>query len=175
MLDSTGHTVQQNALGSLSAREGFTSSASGKGHNSEDLVEAKRPVKKKTQLPKSLSGPSANDVMDLHRRIGDASIYKYYFASIGWKIMLGLIATVILNTLSASFPRKSTHFSTKRSALQITHFGTRNMAEVVYEWDRQWCRSFRWQLCRFRCDGIAHDRRLYGVSSAYSLYNCSSC
>lgn len=65
----------------------------------------KAPAVKKKVLPKGLSGPSANDVADLTRRTGDISVYRYYFASIGWKISIGLLLTVACNTLSTSFPR----------------------------------------------------------------------
>jgi ATP-binding cassette, subfamily C (CFTR/MRP), member 1 len=69
--------------------------------------QSKPSAAKKKPLPKGLSGPSAIDVADLTRRTGDISVYKYYAASIGWKILLGLLLSVALNTLSAAFPRET--------------------------------------------------------------------
>jgi hypothetical protein len=62
--------------------------------------------KKQKPLPKSLSGPSPNDIADLSRRTGDISLYKFYFASIGPSLTIALVVTLFLNTLAASFPRE---------------------------------------------------------------------
>lgn len=106
MLDGTGHLIEQGTFEDLKAQNGFVSGILQAQTPARKEQEPKAPAAKKKPLPKGLSGPSASDIEDLTRRTGDISVYKYYFASIGWKLSVGLLLTVALNTLSASFPRK---------------------------------------------------------------------
>lgn len=64
------------------------------------------PNKGKKQIPKALLGPSANDVSDLTRRTGDLSVYKYYFASIGWFWCLASGVSALFYTIGSNFPSK---------------------------------------------------------------------
>ena len=68
----------------------------------EYQVTKKRP----NPLPAALKGPTANDVEDLSRKTGDISLYKYYAATIGWKISFSLLTTVTIRGLTQYFPRE---------------------------------------------------------------------
>jgi ATP-binding cassette subfamily C (CFTR/MRP) protein 1 len=106
VLDVNGHISQQGKFDDLRTQEGFVSSLVLPDTSTEKKKMLPRDPVKRKPFPKALQGPSANDIADLARRTGDISLYKYYFASIGWKISLALLLTVCLNTLGSSFPRK---------------------------------------------------------------------
>jgi ATP-binding cassette, subfamily C (CFTR/MRP), member 1 len=65
----------------------------------------KESTQNRTPVPKILQGPSANDVEDRTRQIGDGSVYKYYLASIGWKLELIVAGLIVLYVLALKFPR----------------------------------------------------------------------
>lgn len=52
-----------------------------------------------------LQGPTANDVAEKSRRIGDLAVYKYYLAAIGWKLCWVVVAVAIVYMVSQRFPR----------------------------------------------------------------------
>lgn len=64
----------------------------------ENAKEAPAPV------PKALKGPSAADVADLTRQIGDTSVYLYYFRTIGWRIAIINISSSFFFALGTKFP-----------------------------------------------------------------------
>lgn len=106
VLDVDGHISQQGKFDDLRIQGGFVSSLVLPDMPTEERKTSPKDAAKRKPLPKVLQGPSANDIADLTRRTGDISLYRYYFASIGWKISLALLLTVCLNTLGSSFPRK---------------------------------------------------------------------
>jgi hypothetical protein len=63
---------------------------------------------KRSQAPTQVAAkePSANDVADLTRQIGDTAVYMYYLRSIGWKLALGNISSSCLFAVSLRFPGK---------------------------------------------------------------------
>lgn len=59
-----------------------------------------------TSTSKPLRGPTASDMDDISRRIGDTAVYKYYLRAIGWKIALVIVTGSFIYMLSANFPRQ---------------------------------------------------------------------
>jgi hypothetical protein len=57
-------------------------------------------------VSKTFQGPTANDVADRTRRIGDVSVYKYYLAAIGWKLGFWTVILLVLYTVTLKFARK---------------------------------------------------------------------
>lgn len=117
VLDSAGNLLEERAANNPSPLRELSQTFlddNTKAGTTSNVAPVQKP------LPKALAGPTAKDVDDLTRRTGDISLYKYYFASIGWKLSLLLLLTLILNTLSAYFPRKTL---LSPPALEIfTHF-----------------------------------------------------
>jgi len=105
VLDDAGLLIEQGTFDYLKTREGFVSNMTQAQTFARKDEEPKPVFENKAPLPKALRGPSANDIEDLTRRTGDISVYKYYFASIGWKLTSGLVLTVAINTLASSFPQ----------------------------------------------------------------------
>jgi len=107
VLDPSGDISEQGSFAYLRQKDGFVSRIILhpellEHSQSERSSEATR---KGPLVPKSLQGPTANDVADRTRRIGDASVYKYYLAAIGWKLGLWSVVLLALYTVTLKFPR----------------------------------------------------------------------
>ena len=65
------------------------------------------------------------DASDLTRSIGDVAVYKYYFRSIGWKLVTANLTSSFIYMLGSQFPctlsKLKSCFKTKLTAFQ--HFG----------------------------------------------------
>ena len=57
--------------------------------------------------PISASSPTEDDekLVDLARQTGDMTVYKYWFAHIGWNSAAIYFSFLLLRTFCASFPR----------------------------------------------------------------------
>ena len=108
VLDPRGRGVaEQGSWEHLRAQEGFVSKLLPTSISEDDGKKQVVPTRDDNKpLPKAVRGPSANDVADLTRQIGDVAVYKYYFASIGWKLTLQLLVTISANTVATTLLRK---------------------------------------------------------------------
>lgn len=106
-MDAGGCVSEQGSFEELRSKDGFVS----KVILHPDLLEqgSAKPVEdesKKVSVPKILQGPTANDVAERTRRIGDFAVYKYYYAAIGWKLMLSIMASATVYMVTGNFPCK---------------------------------------------------------------------
>jgi hypothetical protein len=107
VLDSGGRISEQGSFVHLRQKDGFVS----KVILQPELLEqssSDRPsesAQKGPRIPKNLQGPTANDLADRTRRIGDASVYKYYLAAVGWNLGLQIVLLLALYTVTLKFPR----------------------------------------------------------------------
>jgi ATP-binding cassette subfamily C (CFTR/MRP) protein 1 len=109
-LDSNGRISEQGSFEHLRSREGFVS----KIILHPDLLErgSAKPTqgettKKASAVFKILQGPTANDIAERTRRIGDFAVYKYYFAAIGWRLGLSIMAFSAIYMVVGNFPCES--------------------------------------------------------------------
>ena len=114
MLGEDGRVIEQGSFEYLRSSDGFVSSLIlhpellGRHHPESGSGESSSNTRsdKPSAAPKVLRGPTANDAADLTRQIGDLSVYKYYLASIGWKIGLASGAASFMYMLGSRFPRE---------------------------------------------------------------------
>ena len=100
VLDASGQISEQGSFEHLRAKEGFVSSLivhpslldQGPTRPAED-----KSTRKASPASTVLQGPTANDVAERTRRIGDSAVYKYYYAAVGWKW------TTVILTLSFAY------------------------------------------------------------------------
>jgi ATP-binding cassette subfamily C (CFTR/MRP) protein 1 len=112
-LETGGRISEQGSFGALRAKGGFVSNVV----LHPDLLEqgSAKPVeedspKKASPLPKIFQGPTANDVAERTRRVGDFAVYKYYYAAIGWKLFLSIMALATIYMVTGNFPCKFSIF-----------------------------------------------------------------
>jgi ATP-binding cassette subfamily C (CFTR/MRP) protein 1 len=106
VLDPSGRISEQGSFTYLRQKDGFVSRLMLQPELLERHSErSSDSTQKGPVVPKVLQGPSANDMADRTRRIGDASVYKYYLAAIGWKLGLWVIVLLALYTVTLKFPR----------------------------------------------------------------------
>jgi ATP-binding cassette subfamily C (CFTR/MRP) protein 1 len=107
VLDPRGCISEQGSFVYLRQKDGFVR----KVMRQPELLEqshskrSSESAQKGHAVPKIFPGPTANDVADRTRRIGDVSVYKYYMATIGWKIGLWSVVLLALYTVTLKFPR----------------------------------------------------------------------
>lgn len=107
VLDPSGRISEQGSFVYLRQKDGFVS----KVMLQPELLEQSHPsrsnesTQKGRAVQKVFQGPTANDMADRTRRIGDISVYKYYMAAIGWKLGLWTVGLLALNTVTLKFPR----------------------------------------------------------------------
>jgi hypothetical protein len=112
VLGADGKVAEQGTYEYLRSQGGFVSNIllhpellqSKANIAADDAVEASKSSQAPTQV--AAKGPSANDVADLTRQIGDTAVYMYYLRSIGWKLALGNISCSCLFAVSLRFPGK---------------------------------------------------------------------
>jgi ATP-binding cassette subfamily C (CFTR/MRP) protein 1 len=101
-LDSLGRVSEQGSFDHLKASGGYVESLATK-HKSESASEKSIEV---TDKPKEIALIKAEieeidiETEELNRQTGDFAVYKYYFASIGWRNTSPYVASVILNGVS---------------------------------------------------------------------------
>ena len=108
VLDSDGRILEQGSFEVLRSQDGFVS----KTLQDKDFEHRNRnagadPLQKDPSIAakKSVQGPSPEKYADLTRRTGDTSVYKYYLASIGWKLSLIVIGGTVVNSVLFKFTR----------------------------------------------------------------------
>lgn len=114
VLGSNGTIEEQGPFETLRSQNGFVSRLLVHPEllqsKSQSDVGAKEDVEARTQtpptVPAALRGPSANDMSDLARRIGDFSVYKYYLRAIGWKFALINVTACFVFNMWEAFPCK---------------------------------------------------------------------
>ena len=108
VLDSNGCISEQGPFEALREQEGFVSKIlQDNNFERRNRVEDADASKKgpSAAAKKSVQGPSAEKYADLTRRTGDTSVYKYYFASIGWRLALIVIGGTVVSTVLFKFTR----------------------------------------------------------------------
>jgi ATP-binding cassette, subfamily C (CFTR/MRP), member 1 len=107
VLDPSGRISEQGSFVYLRQKDGFVSKLMlqpgllEQSHSKRSSESAQ----KGHAVLKIFQGPTANDVADRTRRIGDVSVYKYYMAAIGWKLGLWSVVLLALHTVTLKFPR----------------------------------------------------------------------
>ena len=109
MLNTDGQIAEQGTFEYLKAQNDIVRnillgrSSKSHGDDGDQAFQEKRPS---PAVIKAIKGATAIDLTDLTRRTGDASVYRYYLASIGWKLTLVVMALVSGYTIASKFPRK---------------------------------------------------------------------
>jgi ABC-type multidrug transport system ATPase subunit len=86
-LDRSGHVSEQGTFDELKNSGGYVQSLAAK-HKEEDESNVKAEVTVQTSNKPLLVAEDEDtelEVAELNRRTGDFSVYKYYFAAMGWK------------------------------------------------------------------------------------------
>lgn len=111
-MEAGGRISEQGSFESLRSKDGFVS----KVILHPDLLEhgSAKPIeeestKKALPISKILQGPTANDVAERTRRIGDFAIYKYYYAAIGSKLFMSIMALATVYVVMGNFPCELAH------------------------------------------------------------------
>lgn len=118
-LDAKGSVCEQGSLSELMKTGGYVSSLAAR-HTQEADVESKETVALTTNT-RSSDPVQASAADDLNRPVGDWSIYKYYFATVGYNssvLLLGLIASF---AFFLQFPGKVDSRRILRTALTTEH------------------------------------------------------
>ena len=131
--------------------------------NPEDRKNGTAAATGRKPLPAAVTGPSDNDIEDLNRQTGDFSLYKYYAASLGWAVSLGVLVTVMYNAVATAFPRKHASHTLFFPCYPLTP-RCRNLAEALYTRHGQWGSYLLCRLCNIRGDWVGRARSLDLVS-----------
>jgi hypothetical protein len=110
-LGRDGKIIEQGSLGQLESAEGYVQSLMASKstvvntgvHQDEDISESKANV----TLPKVEYKAKQVEIKDDKRRqVGDSTVYKYYFGSIGTVFLITLLGLEIVWAFLQSFPSK---------------------------------------------------------------------
>jgi hypothetical protein len=133
VLDANGRISEQGSFKDLHSQDGFIS----KIMLHPEILEqgsSKQPneevsTKKASQTPRIVPGPTPNDIAERTRRVGDFSVYKYYFAAIGWKLGSSIVLMAVIFMITGNFPCEFE--SSKNWIKEVTHFFS-NPTELVF-------------------------------------------
>ena len=105
VLGAKGHLENQGTWDSLVKAKVLTGRVFQSSKRSQAIEPDEGSRTKPETWSKAVQGPSAVDIEDLNRKTGDFSLYRYYAVSLGWKISVGLLVTVIYNAVAQAFPQ----------------------------------------------------------------------
>jgi ATP-binding cassette subfamily C (CFTR/MRP) protein 1 len=139
--------VLLGADGKLLAKGNYRELQSG-GHLSEDILQqmqAKKEHKEDSVAPEivaKVARPSKEQIEDLTRRVGDLTVYKYYFKSIGWRPTALFLALAAASAFGQSFSQVWLGWYTKanghRTAFWLTGYAIIHTATLLVRLGYLW-------------------------------------
>jgi hypothetical protein len=100
VLDREGHVVKQGPPDKITISQEFIHPASTEAQSidSDEPCGGLSTSKERTAVQE----PSSSDGMDQQRQIGDLSVYKFYFSSLGWLSLAIFAGAVIVSSVFAT-------------------------------------------------------------------------
>jgi len=100
VLDKTGHVVKQGPPDKITISEDFIHPASSEGQDTS--ADKKDGVLSTNKEGIGAQGLGSSDGMDQQRQIGDLSVYKFYFSSLGWPSLAIFAGAVVASSVFAT-------------------------------------------------------------------------
>ncbi|KAK4444912.1 ABC multidrug transporter [Podospora aff. communis PSN243] len=99
VLDKEGHVVKQGPPDKITIPQDFIHPASTEDQN---IISDKPGSLSTSKQPTGVQEPSPGDGMDQQRQVGDLSVYKFYFSSLGWLSLAIFAGAVIASSVFAT-------------------------------------------------------------------------
>jgi hypothetical protein len=100
VLDKAGHVVKQGPPDKITISEDFIHPASSEGQDT--IADKQDGVLSTNKEGIGAQGLGSSDGMDQQRQIGDLSVYKFYFSSLGWPSLVIFAGAVVASSVFAT-------------------------------------------------------------------------